>query len=89
MGAPSAHAGDIPSPCIDTALRQHPCIHLFRLYHGTECGYVGDHVSKGNDFIVVNDLADGLSIRFSDLAKTDLAEKLLGIVETPRLPETP
>jgi len=50
---------------------------------------VGDHVSKGNDFIVVNDLADGLSIRFSDLAQTDLTEKLLGIVETPRLPETP
>ncbi|WP_156496442.1 MULTISPECIES: hypothetical protein [Eikenella] len=50
---------------------------------------MGDHVSKGNDFIVVNDLADGLSIRFSDLAQTDLTEKLLGIVETPRLPETP
>jgi len=34
-----------------------------------------------NDFIVVNDLADGLSIRFSDLAQTNLAEELLAIIE--------
>ena len=36
---------------------------------------------QGNDFIVVNDLADGLSIRFSDLAQTDWAEELLAIIE--------
>ena len=36
---------------------------------------------QGNDFIVINDLAEGLSIRFTDSAQTDWAEKLLSIIE--------
>ncbi|OAM18175.1 hypothetical protein A7P85_00360 [Eikenella corrodens] len=80
---PSAHAGDISSQYIDTALRQHPCIHL------SDCALAPNAdmwtiTFQGNDFIVVNDLADGLSIRFSDSAQTDLAEKLLAIIEPPK-----
>ena len=77
---PSAHAGDMPSQYIDTALRQHPCIHL------SDCTLAPNAdvwalTLQGNDFIVVNDLTEGLSIRFSDSAQTDLAEKLLAIIE--------
>ena len=77
---PSAHAGDISSQYIDTALRQHPCIHL------SDCALAPNAdmwtiTFQGNDFIVANDLADGLSIRFSDLAQTDWAEELLAIIE--------
>ncbi|OAM32994.1 hypothetical protein [Eikenella corrodens] len=77
---PSAHIGDIPSKHIDSALRQHPCIHL------SDCTLAPNAdvwalTLQGNDFIVVNDLADGLSIRFSDLAQTDWAEELLAIIE--------
>ena len=39
---------------------------------------------QGNDFIVINDLAEGLSIRFTDSAQTDLAEKLLAIIESQK-----
>lgn len=39
---------------------------------------------QDNDFIVVNDLAEGLSIRFTDSAQINLAEKLLAIIEPPK-----
>ena len=71
---PSAHAGDMPSQYIDTVLRQHPRIHL------------SDYAIAPNaDMWAItfqgNDLADGLSIRFSDLAQTDWAEELLAIIK--------
>ena len=77
---PSAHIGDIPSKHIDTTLRQHPRIHLsdYTLSPSADMWAI---TFQGNDFIVVNDLADGLSIRFSDLAQTDWAEELLAIIE--------
>ena len=77
---PSAHAGDISSQYIDTALRQHPCIHLsdYTIAPNADMWAI---TFQGNDFIVANDLADGLSIRFSDLAQTDWAEELLAIIE--------
>lgn len=77
---PSAHIGDIPSKHIDTTLRQHPRIHLsdYTLSPNADMWAI---TFQGNDFIVVNDLADGLSIRFSDLAQTDWAEELLAIIE--------
>ncbi len=76
----SAHAGDMSSQYIDTALRQHPCIHLsdYTIAPNADMWAI---TFQGNDFIVVNDLADGLSIRFSDLAQTDWAEELLAIIE--------
>ena len=80
---PSAHAGDMPSQYIDTALRQHPCIHLsdYTLAPNADMWTL---MFQGNDFIVINDLAEGLSIRFTDSAQTDLAEKLLAIIEPPK-----
>ncbi len=77
---PSAHAGDMPSQDIDTALQQHPCINLsdYTMAPNADMWAITFQV---NDFIVVNDLADGLSIRFSDLAQTNLAEELLAIIE--------
>ena len=77
---PSAHIGDIPSKHIDTTLRQHPCIHLsdYAIAPNADMWAI---TFQGNDFIVVNDLTEGLSIRFSDSAQTDLAEKLLAIIE--------
>lgn len=77
---PSAHIGDIPSKHIDTTLRQHPCIHLsdYTLAPNADMWTL---TFQDNDFIVINDLAEGLSIRFTDSAQTDLAEKLLSIIE--------
>ena len=80
---PSAHADDISSQYIDTALRQHPCIHLsdYAMAPNADMWAI---TFQDNDFIVVNDLAEGLSIRFTDSAQINLAEKLLAIIEPPK-----
>ena len=80
---PSAHIGDIPSKHIDSALRQYPCLHLSD-YTLSPNADMWTLTFQGNDFIVINDLAEGLSIRFTDSAQTDLAEKLLAIIESQK-----